>query len=801
MSRLRATIAQVPASLALVAAGGAVLFFDVTTSRIFEPEKAVLVRSLALAATAAWLYGQLLGARTGNDLGRSLAGRAAVAFLLWNGLATLLAPEPSLALWGSFHRAQGLYGLLAYAALAFFLSRRPAHHRTLLELLALAGALASSYALWQRAGLDPLPWGGDIITRPSSTLGNPIFLGAFLAISLPLTLALFLGAVRRETRLLWGLFLFLQGGALTAAASRGPLFGGLAGVATVLLLLRGTARGWAVGLMAAGFLLGSSLGSANPTSRLGDPVGETGQVRVLIWEGTVAMLRARPERLLTGYGPEGLLVGFPSHAPPALGQIEDPSATADRAHNGVWEVTATLGLPGLGLWLFLWGSLLAAALRSAGYPFGLRQAVLWIGGALAGLVAGWAWGGPGWMGPGLTAGAVGGWLLSLIPLRVSRGTSEALLPLAAAGGLSAHWAELTTGLPIVATSLSFWLLAGLLAAGGQAGGEQASRSAEDEGQGPAPRPLLAWAALGVFLGTLLPLPEPATWIGLLPLLGLMALLAAAWSVAGPVAARRAATLRALLVLAPLVIPFLWGVGRLLGAVGILASPSHTTLLLLLGLGLGLGWLRASPVPDPARLSPAPALIGLLPIGAALLLSLFQTVALSEADALYRQGQLADARSDLGLAGRSYLSAARLDPDAAAYYTGLARTLTAGVPGASDSQQLFLSAQTLLQTAAELEPYNPEHQLNLGRLHRAWMPTVPEAQRDEHLEQAIEHFRQAAWLKPASYAAHHALAELLWQQGKRAEALEEGRIALRLSPPDERIPFRTLIERWEAEPHR
>src|SRR5690606_34053678 len=56
-------------------------------------------------------------------------------------------------------------------------------------------AYVSVYAIMQRLGWDPSPRGGDVTDRVTSSLGNAIFLGAYLLIALPLTLIRLVDAI------------------------------------------------------------------------------------------------------------------------------------------------------------------------------------------------------------------------------------------------------------------------------------------------------------------------------------------------------------------------------------------------------------------------------------------------------------------------------------------------------------------------------------------------------------------------------------------------------------------------------
>ena len=51
------------------------------------------------------------------------------------------------------------------------------------------------YGIMQKTGLDPLPWGGDVIERVAANMGNSIFVAAYLIMAVFLTLERLLDSV------------------------------------------------------------------------------------------------------------------------------------------------------------------------------------------------------------------------------------------------------------------------------------------------------------------------------------------------------------------------------------------------------------------------------------------------------------------------------------------------------------------------------------------------------------------------------------------------------------------------------
>ncbi|NLD43341.1 MAG: hypothetical protein GX657_07590, partial [Chloroflexi bacterium] len=186
------------------------LYFNVYSSRVFEPDKIVILRSLATLMAVAGLVryaherlqrpadasdgqpGPAFGWRSPAVGWRSPLVLPALALAAVYVLATALSVVPRVSLWGSYQRLQGTYTTFAYLVifglLLVHLRRREQLERLLMALV-LASLPVSLYGLLQHYRLDPLPWGGDTTFRVASTMGNPIFVAAYLIMVVPLTIA------------------------------------------------------------------------------------------------------------------------------------------------------------------------------------------------------------------------------------------------------------------------------------------------------------------------------------------------------------------------------------------------------------------------------------------------------------------------------------------------------------------------------------------------------------------------------------------------------------------------------------
>jgi tetratricopeptide (TPR) repeat protein/O-antigen ligase len=190
----------------LLAVMVAPLFFNVYSSRVFEPDKIALVRTIATLMVAAalihWGEGALRkeGA-PGREETQEAGGLAqalqiplvvpALLLALVYVLSTITSIVPRTSLWGSYQRLQGTYSTLSYLAIFFLMLihlRRTAQLQRLLMTLVVSSVPISLYGLLQHYGLDPLPWGGDVTQRVAANMGNPIFVAAYIILIIPVTL-------------------------------------------------------------------------------------------------------------------------------------------------------------------------------------------------------------------------------------------------------------------------------------------------------------------------------------------------------------------------------------------------------------------------------------------------------------------------------------------------------------------------------------------------------------------------------------------------------------------------------------
>lgn len=449
------------------------IFFNIYSSRIFEPDKIVVLRTLSLLMLGAWIVKLIeQGEIRWNNFewkGSILKTIRSIPMLLpVVGLAliyiisTLFSVTPRISFWGSYQRLQGTYTALSYlivfAALIGNLRRKEQIERIVTAII-LSSLPVSLYGILQRISIDPVPWGGNVSNRIASNMGNSIFVAAYLIMVIPIGVGRIiqsLTAILHDEDKLWNhiiqasIYIFIVSVnviAVIMSGSRGPFLGLMAGMVLLVLLLTIYWRvRWAtwilmsISLLAVIFLIllnspNGPLESLRGSSWVGrfsqifDTEQRTSQVRILIWQGASDLVLphdplSKPDgsqdsfnflRPLIGYGSESMYVAYNQFYPPELGRVEKRNASPDRSHNETWDSVVTTGLIGLSVYLWIYVSVFYYSLKWLGLFTSSNQrklfwSLIFLSGFIGILVVGF-WQGWEFFGVGLPFGLIFGIML------------------------------------------------------------------------------------------------------------------------------------------------------------------------------------------------------------------------------------------------------------------------------------------------------------------------------------------------------------------------------------------------------
>jgi tetratricopeptide (TPR) repeat protein len=225
------------------------LFFNVYSSRVFEPDKLTAMRTVATIMAAVWLVKRIeehISGRRGFELTwRTPLVLPTLFTVVIYLLCTLLSVTSWVSFYGSYQRLQGTYTTLSYIVIFFVVLqelRTRAQLDRLITVVVVNSLAIALYGFLQHNRLDPLPWGGDVSGRIASNMGNAIFVAAYLIMAALPTLARVVDAFRSILAdeeastadvLRAAVYIFallVQIIAIWYSGSRGPLMGLLAGL-------------------------------------------------------------------------------------------------------------------------------------------------------------------------------------------------------------------------------------------------------------------------------------------------------------------------------------------------------------------------------------------------------------------------------------------------------------------------------------------------------------------------------------------------------------------------------------------
>ncbi len=910
------------------------LFFNIYSHRVFEPDKLSLLQSIALLIVAAWVirfidsgairsHGEVERIQ-GTNLRKWIFNIPLVLpTLLLAGiylLSTFLSITPGISLWGSYIRSQGTVTIFSYLIVFFSilgLMRRWEQVNLLWVILILTSVPISIYGLLQHLHLDPTLWGGEraasVPSRVVSTMGNPIFLGAYLIMVIPVTLArivetfsAFLDQGRRSISSILLIFLFIsimgiQLLCLLFTQSRGPFLGLLGGlyffIFLSLLYLRRkdanqgclnrneiikalvfTALSIPVGVIPAylfltflkgGFrwlwfswlihavLIGGilillvlphpSFSSFQKFPFLGRLIQlsdtETGsvKVRMLIWKGTIELLKADPLRAVIGYGPESIQTIYSRYYPPALAQHAYRSTPVDRSHNETFDVLVTTGLLGLGVYIFFIVGIFHFGLKWLGFLKSKRDYLLLflfmtIGGGTGVLLPKWIEGTYRLSGLGLPLGLISGAIFCLI-LSGMISTQKAVdlkkpwLLIGLFSALVAHLIEIQFGIAVAVTRFYFWIYLGLFVLmglnwiGGSSDEEQAESRAKAGDS--ASQPYTGIVAGSFLMATMLftlgldfinnPKLEQS-WLKIIQIslttlgapgsfqssYGVLVMFLLTWLIGGFIVisengyqnflnqrkeGKEGWTFGTGIYIYVTLLIFLISIIIHARNIRPALDPSNTIIFYFIGVVILISlvaWSFSLNLSLPVKFR-RKFVFWVYPIMVLITaFVIFSThVNPIRADIYFNQGQVLKDRKDINQAIQFHRRAIDLEPNQGIYHAGLGQTLMikAGMQSDSDAKnQFFEECFKSLERARQINPLDSKTYSLLGYLFHKWgeMDSNPEGKR-EKLNRSHAYYKQASHYAPHNILIYHLWAKTFLTQGNFDGALEKLKISLSLDP--------------------
>ena len=371
------------------------LFFLPLNNELFEYNKMMLVYGLTVIIVGMWIIKiinskLLIIKKTPLDLPLML-------FLLSQILSTIFSIDPHTSLWGYYSRSNGgLFSIISYILLfyAFVSNFKAEDLLKFLKSTLLGGLLVSVYAIPEHFGVSPSCifltgrvsadcWVQDVQARVFATLGQPNWLAAYLGMLIPLGFYFVLTSTKKLATFFYSTLTVIFYMAFTFTYSRGATLGLITGIVVFLLgygychLERSERAEWRIGMTKEGksllslllvfilinLLFGSALtgdfrlikqnappprpgltsGTISNTTQLESGGTESGQIRLIVWQGAVDIFRHYP---IFGSGVETFAYSYYNFRPAAHNLVSEWDFLYNKAHNEYLNYLATTGLLG-----------------------------------------------------------------------------------------------------------------------------------------------------------------------------------------------------------------------------------------------------------------------------------------------------------------------------------------------------------------------------------------------------------------------------------------------------------------------
>ncbi len=231
------------------------LFFNTASDNVFERDKWTTLRTIALVMAAVWvvrLVEEKLSGRQGVQITWRTPLMLPILFTILSYLiSTAFSLTPYISVFGGYQRMRGIFSTLSCVVICVIIldrMRTRSQVDRFISVVILNSLPIALYGFIQHSKLDPLPWGGDVTQRIASTMGNPIFVAAYMIMAALPTLARIVDAFRsiltdEETgtadvlRAAAYIFMFLvQIISVWYSGSRGPLMGLVVGLGLWMFL-------------------------------------------------------------------------------------------------------------------------------------------------------------------------------------------------------------------------------------------------------------------------------------------------------------------------------------------------------------------------------------------------------------------------------------------------------------------------------------------------------------------------------------------------------------------------------------
>src|SRR3972149_8469370 len=169
------------------------LFFDIRLYSVFDLSKVMALYLLTIAILVVWSIALVF--KHGFKFSHTAIDIPILAYIFIFIISSAVSINPIMSLFGTYKRFEGLtatlcYILIFYATVNFVTTTKRVYLLTI--SIVSSATISSIYGIAQHFGFDIFKWSSFEARRVFSTFGNPVFFSAYLVMTLPLAVGIFL---------------------------------------------------------------------------------------------------------------------------------------------------------------------------------------------------------------------------------------------------------------------------------------------------------------------------------------------------------------------------------------------------------------------------------------------------------------------------------------------------------------------------------------------------------------------------------------------------------------------------------
>jgi len=345
------------------------LIFSSFNSELFELPKTYFLYSLTLLITITHLINFFSSKKP--LFKKTSLNIVFLIFLFSQVISTITSIDPHTSLFGYYSRLNGgLLSLISYFLLFTILPIYIHRHFTqkIIFTSLISGFFVASYGILEHFGINDHLWVQDVRSRVFSTLGQPNWLAAYLAILIPLALYQLHTSPSTLKKILYSLLVFIFYLCLLFTKSKSGIFAAISSISLFYLLYFIRQKSKILPRLIPIFILFVSLSLtinnpikdfvvpqkidiANSTQEIDNlNITPSGEIRQIVWRGAFDLWRQNP---LFGTGTETFAYSYYWTRPQEHNLTSEWDFLYNKAHNEYLNFLATTGIFGLGSYLLL----------------------------------------------------------------------------------------------------------------------------------------------------------------------------------------------------------------------------------------------------------------------------------------------------------------------------------------------------------------------------------------------------------------------------------------------------------------